>query len=81
MLNCRQMAELSTEYLEGKLGFWQRLNYYLHWMVCPPCRAYRDQVEETARTAKLAQASEDQQPPAAAPPAPLLESFREKLGE
>lgn len=61
MLNCKQMAELTTEYLEGELGFWQRVNYYLHWALCPPCRNYRDQVAQTARCARLAQQAEDRE--------------------
>jgi predicted anti-sigma-YlaC factor YlaD len=70
------MAELSTEYLEGKLSFWQKANYYLHWMMCPPCRAYREQVKQTTLAIHLAQQAEDatQDPPG--PPANLLEQFR-----
>jgi hypothetical protein len=77
MLNCKQMAELATEYLEGQLGLRQRLGYYLHALLCPPCRNFRDQVEKTARAARLAQDRED----AAAEPPEVPAELLGKLGD
>ena len=47
-MSCRQLAELITDYLEGKLGFGERLRFQLHLGICRHCRAYLSQLEETS---------------------------------
>ncbi len=44
---CRDMTELATEYLEGELGFSNRLFARLHIGLCPPCTRYFDQMRRT----------------------------------
>lgn len=77
MLNCKQMAELSTAYLEGELGFWQRMNYYLHYLLCPPCRHYRDQIEKTRTTLRQVKRRQDAGQEAPEVPAELLRTLRD----
>jgi predicted anti-sigma-YlaC factor YlaD len=44
---CRDMTELSTEYLENTLGWRRRLAVRLHLAICSLCRAYYDQLAKT----------------------------------
>ena len=49
MLNCRQMAERATDYLERKLGWRELPGYLMHLAMCPGCRAYLAQFRVTIR--------------------------------
>ena len=40
MLNCQQLTELVTDYLEGRLSFMTRLRFHMHVGMCSHCRAY-----------------------------------------
>jgi anti-sigma factor RsiW len=54
MLNCRELTELITDYLEGRLPLSRRLSFRFHVMMCRHCRAYLNQMRLTIRTlAKL----------------------------
>jgi predicted anti-sigma-YlaC factor YlaD len=46
---CRDMTELSTEYLERTLGWRARLAVRWHLAICSMCRAYYDQLAKTLR--------------------------------
>ena len=50
-LQCRELVELVTEYLEGGLGTDERLAFERHVAICPPCRGYFSQLRRIARTA------------------------------
>lgn len=50
MLTCREIAELVTEYLEGRLSWMQRLQFQLHVGMCGPCRRYLRQMRTTMKT-------------------------------
>ena len=50
MLTCRELTELVTDYLEGRLSFVDRMRFRMHIGMCRPCRAYLDQVRQTIRT-------------------------------
>lgn len=78
--DCRDMAELSTEYLEGKLTWWQKPRYYLHLWLCPPCVAYREQVRLTADACHRAEDAEVAAGEAPEPPADLLAKLGERAG-
>lgn len=47
MLTCREIAELVTEYTEGRLSLWDRLRFQLHLGLCRNCRRYVRQVRAT----------------------------------
>ena len=49
MPTCRDMTELSTEYLERSLGWRAWLGVRWHLVLCAACRAYYDQLAKTLR--------------------------------
>lgn len=48
-LACRELVELVTEYLEGRLSSTERLRFEAHVARCSGCRAYLDQMRATLR--------------------------------
>lgn len=49
MLNCRDVTERATEYLEGTLSWKARLQFRLHLALCRFCRRYVEQLRLTIR--------------------------------
>jgi predicted anti-sigma-YlaC factor YlaD len=45
MLTCRQMTELITDYLEGRLPWMDRARFRLHVGMCKNCREYLKQMK------------------------------------
>jgi predicted anti-sigma-YlaC factor YlaD len=45
MLTCRQMTELITDYLEGRLPWMDRARFRLHIGMCKKCREYLKQMK------------------------------------
>ena len=52
MLTCREITELVTDYLEGHLGFADRLRFQFHLGMCKHCRAYLRQLRATMGAVK-----------------------------
>lgn len=50
MLNCHDLTELVTDYLEGRLPLMKRLELQLHLGMCRHCRAYLRQMRVTVQT-------------------------------
>ncbi len=50
MLTCKEITELVTDYLEGRLSFGRRLSFLMHVGRCKDCRAYLRQMRVTVRT-------------------------------
>jgi anti-sigma factor RsiW len=50
-LNCRQVVDLVTDYVEGALAPADRLAFEQHVAICPPCRAYFAQMRTVVRVA------------------------------
>lgn len=50
MLTCRQLTEVVTDYLEGRMSLWQRLRFQMHLGMCRHCRAYLEQMRATVRS-------------------------------
>jgi predicted anti-sigma-YlaC factor YlaD len=72
MLNCHDLTLLVTEYLDGNMGMFRRMQFDIHVAMCPDCRRYLDQMKETTRVL-------GQVPPVALPPeveAEMLDLFR-----
>jgi anti-sigma factor RsiW len=46
-LNCRELTELITDYLEERLSQTDRVRFEQHLSVCPGCTAYVDQMRVT----------------------------------
>ncbi len=49
MLMCRDVTELTTDYLEGALPLPRHLGVRLHLAICSFCRRHLNQVRETVR--------------------------------
>ena len=47
MLTCRELTELVTDYVEGRLSLWQRVRFTMHVGMCPSCREYVRQMRLT----------------------------------
>ncbi len=52
MFLCRDATELLTDAREGALSGWRAVQYRFHLTVCPACRRYRQQVDETIALAR-----------------------------
>jgi predicted anti-sigma-YlaC factor YlaD len=50
MLTCKEITELVTDYLEGRMSFARRVSFHLHLGTCRHCRAYLRQMKMTVRT-------------------------------
>lgn len=49
MLNCRQITDRASDYLDEALPFWESLQLRLHLMLCHHCRRYFRQLRATVR--------------------------------
>jgi anti-sigma factor RsiW len=49
MLTCKELTELVTDYLEGRMPFMQRVSFHLHLGMCDRCRAYLRQMKMTIK--------------------------------
>lgn len=47
MLSCRELTDLVDEYIDGRLGIWDRLRFQFHIRMCPICHDYIEQVRMT----------------------------------
>jgi len=71
-MNCRQVVELMTDYLEGALSPVERARFEEHIAGCDGCRAYLQQLRTTRRVlGRLAD-----EPVPAEVERDLLEAFR-----
>ena len=73
MMTCKELTELITDYLEGRLPLWDRVMFQMHLGMCTHCREYLRQMRTTVRTVGAL-------PPEPPPPevtADLLERFKD----
>lgn len=73
MLTCKELTEIVTDYLEGRLSFMQRLQFHMHVGMCRHCRAYLRQMKMTVKT--LGKLPDEPIPPGVRDA--LLERFRD----
>lgn len=73
MLTCRELTELVTDYLEGRLSLGQRLRFEMHIGMCSHCRAYLRQMKQTVQA--LGKLPEEAIPPEGLDQ--LLQRFRD----
>jgi anti-sigma factor RsiW len=50
-LTCKELIELVTDYLEGRMPEAERLKFEDHLSWCPPCVIYLEQIRMTVRAA------------------------------
>ena len=53
MLTCREITELITDHLEGRLSLLQRVRFQLHLGMCRHCRAYLRQMRATIEALRI----------------------------
>ncbi|WP_349572330.1 anti-sigma factor family protein [Azotobacter salinestris] len=71
MLKCREVSELGSEFIDGRLGLRSRLAVLAHLGLCPHCRRYLKQLRLTSETLQRL-------PPEDEPNAPaILEAIRQ----
>lgn len=61
MQSCEQVTELVTDYLEGRMSFWDRLRFRVHIRLCSACKHYICQMEHSIKT--LGQLPDEPIPP------------------
>ncbi len=49
-MSCRELVEIVTDYLEGKLTSGDRMRFEQHLGTCEACHIYLDQMRTTIRT-------------------------------
>ena len=47
MLTCAEVVKLVTDYADGRLSAEERRRFEEHVSICPPCRAFLDQMRRT----------------------------------
>ncbi|HEY6911974.1 MAG TPA: zf-HC2 domain-containing protein [Myxococcales bacterium] len=62
-LSCREIVELVTDYLEGRMPPAERARFDQHLVSCSGCRTYLEQIRQTI--AAVGAAREEDLPPAA----------------
>jgi anti-sigma factor RsiW len=72
-ITCRELVELATDFLEGRLADAERERFEDHLALCPGCQAYMDQLRATLRA--LGRIPEESLSPAAREE--LLHAFRD----
>lgn len=50
MLTCKELTEIVTEYLEGKMPLGRRIAFHFHVGMCRHCRAYLRSMRMTIKT-------------------------------
>jgi Putative zinc-finger len=69
MLSCRDIAEMTSDRIDGRLGIGRRLAFRLHVLVCRNCRRYTQQISRVVATLRYV------------PPDPMSPTAREDLME
>ena len=61
MLTCKEITELVTDYLEGRMSLADRMRFQMHIGMCKHCRAYLKQMKATVTV--LGQVPDDAEMP------------------
>lgn len=60
MMTCQQVVDdFLTDYLEGRLGFAERVRFDAHLAICSPCRSYLDGYRKTVELGRAAGSEPD----------------------
>ena len=73
MLVCRDVTELVTDFVEGRMSFWYRVRFQLHLGMCRHCREYVRQMRKTRRLL----GDSPHEPPSPEVEAELLRRFKD----
>ena len=47
MLTCKNVTEYASDYVDGKMSFWERIKFKFHLYMCPPCGRFIKQFKMT----------------------------------
>lgn len=61
MLECKDVAEEASNYLDGDLPLGKRIGLFFHLVICSCCRAYLQQIRQTIRTVAVVRPREQNQ--------------------
>ena len=50
MLTCQEVTQLVTDFIEGRLSWWEALRFRAHLLMCAKCRTYVHQMRVTRET-------------------------------
>lgn len=53
MLNCKQLNEGATRFLENEYGFFEKVSFWMHLVICVHCRRYIKQLKLAVETVRL----------------------------
>lgn len=70
MLSCKEVTEIVTDYVEGRMSLADRMRFQMHIGMCKHCRAYLRQMKATV--AALGKLPDD---------APMPDDVRDELRE
>ena len=73
-LTCKEFVEMVTDFLEGSMSLWTRVQFQLHLGMCLGCRIYLKQMKHTIQA--LGRLPQEPAPPAVREE--LLRRFRAK---
>lgn len=78
MLNCKDMTKLISDSMERKISVRQRMELWLHIMMCGMCRRFRSNIIELRKRVRGSKSLLDQ---ADITPAPLPPATKARLEE
>lgn len=58
MLQCKDVIEETSNYIDGDLPFFKRVGLFLHVAICRCCRNYIDQIRQTIHTLAVTKPTE-----------------------
>ena len=79
MLNCKDMTKLISDSLERKMSFRQRMELWLHIMMCGMCRRFRSNIIELRKRVRGSKALLDQAEATAFPMSPAAKARLEEV--
>tara|TARA_R110002153_G_scaffold107109_3_gene246803 strand:+ start:58330 stop:58569 length:240 start_codon:yes stop_codon:yes gene_type:complete len=58
MIQCKDLTEEASDYLDGDLPLGKRIGLFFHLLICRCCRNYLQQIRSTIKTVKVLQPKE-----------------------
>lgn len=53
MIQCKDLTEEASDYLDGDLPLRKRIGLFFHLLICRCCRNYLQQIRSTIKTVKV----------------------------
>jgi len=52
MMTCKEVAERSSDYLDGRFSMWERVHFRMHLMMCKVCPKFLEQMKAAILAAR-----------------------------